>query len=181
MAIITNSLDEKAAEKQATDSIINKIKEFKGNVTFEDFWGARGFAYMINKEKWGYYLVVQFDMDSEKVLELKRDWNIDKSLVRFLITKVHPKAAAPRPYAELKKEWESLEKETTIENKLSDMDAPKKKATPKKETVTVAPKEEVKETAKPVVEKKEKAAPAPKKDVVDKKLDEILEDSSFDL
>jgi small subunit ribosomal protein S6 len=191
MAIIVNTLDEKAATSQATDSVTKKIKELGGTVTFEDFWGARGFAYMIKKEKWGYYFVAQFEMDEEKILELKRDWNIDKSLVRFLVTKVHPKSDTPRPYTEMKKEWESLEKETTIEDKLSGMDAPKKsvsakasgsvKTTPDKTPDKKEVSEEKTETKKPVAAKKEKAAPAPKKDVVDKKLDEILEDSSFDL
>jgi len=196
MAIITNSLDEKAAEQQATDSVTKKIKELGGTITFEDFWGARGFAYMINKEKWGYYFVAQFEMDGDKVLELKKDWNIDGKLVRFLLTKVDPKSAAPRKYEEMKKEWDSLEKEDTIENKLSGMDAPKKKAVkpevkkeiiePKEESdsVEISPDKEVKEAIKkePTVEAvKEKPAPAPKKDLVDKKLDEILEDSSLDL
>ncbi len=184
MAIITNSLDEKAAEQQATDSVTKKIKELGGTITFEDFWGARGFAYMINKEKWGYYFVAQFEMDGDKVLELKKDWNIDGKMVRFLLTKVSPKSAAPRKYEELKKEWDSLEKEDTIESKLSGMDAPKKKmAKPEvKKSVVVEPKkEEVKEEPKVAAKVKETPAPAPKKDLVDKKLDEILEDSSLDL
>jgi small subunit ribosomal protein S6 len=183
MAIITNSLDEKAAEKQATDSVVQKIKELGGTITFEDFWGARGFAYMINKEKWGYYFVAQFEMDGEKILELKKDWNIDGNMVRFLLTKVDPKSAAPRKYEEMKKEWDSLEKEDTIESKLSGMDAPKKKvAKPeaKKEAVVELKKEVVKEEPK-VEAVKKTPAPAPKKDLVDKKLDEILEDSSLDL
>ena len=179
MAIITNSLDEKAAEKQATDSVVQKIKELGGTITFEDFWGARGFAYMINKEKWGYYFVAQFEMDGEKILELKKDWNIDGKIVRFLVTKVDPRSPAPRAYEEMKKEWDSMEKENKIESKLSDMDAPKKKTIktePTKEIV-VEPKEEEKETKAEEI----KETPAPKKDLVDKKLDEILEDSSLDL
>ena len=183
MAIITNSLDEKAAQQQTTDSVTKKIKELGGTITFEDFWGARGFAYMINKEKWGYYFVAQFEMDGDKVLELKKDWNIDGKMVRFLLTKVDPKSAAPRKYEEMKKEWDSLEKEDTIESKLSGMDAPKKKAAkPEVKKEFVEPKKEaVKEEPKVAEKVKETPAPAPKKDLVDKKLDEILEDSSLDL
>lgn len=182
MAIITSSLDEKAALQQANDSVIKRIKDLKGNVTFEDFWGARGFAYIIKKAKWGYYFVAQFEMEESDVLEFKKELNIDGKIVRFLLTRVNPKDPAPRKYEQMKKEWESLEKETKIESKLSEMDAPKKKtAKPevKKESISteVAPDKEEKKVVKAEVKK----TSAPKKDLVDRKLDEILEDSSLDL
>jgi len=181
MAIITSSLDEKAALQQATDSIIKRIKDLKGNITFEDFWGARGFAYIIKKAKWGYYFVVQFEMEESEILEFKKELNIDGKIVRFLLTKIDPKAPAPRKYEQMKKEWESLEKETKIESKLSDMDAPKKKTIktePKKADTPEAP---VEKEEKKVVKEEVKKTPAQKKDLVDRKLDEILEDSSLDL
>jgi len=191
LAIITNSLDSKKAADQAKISISDHIKELGGTITFEDFWGERGFAYKINAEKWGYYFLAQFELDKSKVSELKKDWNIDKNLVRFLITKVEAHMGEPRKYEELKKEWESTEKEREI--------AKMGKISTKK---VVKQSEEVKKTEKPVIEKevkkvtteekvsfvkpevKEKetsSAKVEKKDVIDKKLDEILEDSSLDL
>ncbi|MCF7831126.1 30S ribosomal protein S6 [Candidatus Gracilibacteria bacterium] len=197
LAIIINSLDSKKAADQAKTSISSHIKELGGNVVFEDFWGERGFAYKINGEKWGYYFLAQFELDRDKITELKKDWNIDKNLVRFLITKVEAHMGEPRKYEELKKEWESTEKERKISEmgKVSTKKAIKVADVAEKEEIKEPPvekkeeliKEKVKETTvkkeavptKPL--EKEKESPAEKKDIIDKKLDEILEDSSLDL
>lgn len=179
MAIIDQNLDEKAAEQYAQEGIAQKITKAKGKITFEDFWGARGFAYRIKKQTWGYYMVFQFELERAQLEELKKDWTIDKKIVRYLISKVSNKMPEPKKYEDMKKEWAALEKE----QKIKEMEE-KKPARP----VRKAP------VAKPVVEEKteteEKEAPKtetkPKetkenKDALDKKLDKILEDSSLDL
>ena len=160
MAIIANSVKESDAENVAKTSTVKRISDLGGNSTFEDFWGARGFAYIIKKEKWGFYFVAQFELDGQKLTELKKDLNLDKNVVRFLITKVGKNDPAPRKYADMQKEAAALAKENTEEA------APKstEKPTPKKET------------PKPV-----EKAPEVKKDAVDKKLDAVLEDASADL
>lgn len=155
MAIVENSFDKAAAEKFCTDSILGKIQELGGNVTFQDFWGERGFAYKINGEKWGYYFVAQFDLERAKTLELRRDLNITKGVVRFLITKVEKNQGEPRKYAEMKAEYEAQEKASKSEEE-------KPAAASRTKLTTV--KEE-----------------APKKDAVDKKLDDIVADSSKDI
>jgi len=161
MAIVVNYVDEKEAKKIADESLKKRISNFGGKVTFEDFWGAKGFAYKINGEKWGYYAVQQFDFDGSKLQELERELNIDTKIVRFLITKVEKGMPKPVKYADLK--------------------ATEKKAEPKEEEV------EIKEVEKPAkkevpsekVEKKEE--PKVNKDEVDKKLDAILDDASIGL
>ena len=92
MAIIENSLDAKAAEKHANDLDKRIEKEFGGKVTFSDFWGERGFAYKINKQKWGYYHVNQFEAEPGRAQELRHELNLDSTVVRFMIIKVDPKA-----------------------------------------------------------------------------------------
>ncbi len=174
MAIIDNSLDEKAAEKQAQDSLVKRIKALKGEVTFEDFWGARGFAYIIKKQTWGYYVVLQFTLSPAALQELKKELNIDKHIVRFLVTKVDKKAPVPRKYADVKKEWEALEKE----RKIAEIDQkPKRKISTASKPSVEKNDEEVKSSEK----KSTKKVATPKKDDLDKKLDKILEDSSIDL
>ena len=163
MAIIVNNLDEKKALNQVQESLVSRIKELNGKMTFEDFWGARGFAYKIKKQTWGYYTVIQFELDPSKIIELKKDLSLDTKIVRFLITKVDKRDPAPRKYTDIKKEWEALEKEKEI----SEIDQKKKKSSTEETKKTVAPKKsEISQ------EKKEK---------LDKKLDKILEDSSLDL
>jgi small subunit ribosomal protein S6 len=158
MAIVKNSLDKAAAEKLCQDVIIKKINELGGKTTFEDFWGERGFAYKIDGEKWGYYFVVQFDMEGEKTIELRRDLNIEKGIVRFLTTKVEKNQKNPRKYSEVKAEYEAQEKSSKPEEE--------KPAKVSREKLTTI---------------EEKQEPTPKKDAVDKKLDDIVADSSKDL
>ena len=110
MAIIQNELSETEALEQVKTSITGKVSEFGGKMTFEDFWGSRGFAYKINNKKWGYYFVGQFDAPTDALAKLQRDMNIDTQIVRFLITSVEKNAPAPKKYADMKKENETMEK-----------------------------------------------------------------------
>ncbi len=166
MAIVANDLKAKDAEKYVTDEICSLIKTSGGTMTFEDFWGERGFAYKINKEKWGYYFVGQFEIEPAKIEELKREWNLAKKIVRFLITKVDSKSPEIKKYEDMKKEIVAEIKEKKIA-----------------ETETTAKKEskKIKKTAPTVENKKTEKAVEPKKDAIDKKLGEILADSSLDL
>jgi ribosomal protein S6 len=172
LAIVDNSLDEKSALSQAKESIGKRISDLGGKLTFEDFWGARGFAYRIKKQTWGYYFCAQFELDSSVIQEFKKDLSIDGKIVRFLISKVDKNAPAPKTYTEMEKEWATTDKE----KKLSEMDKKTKKTLPPSLPV----KKESKEKKEKVSTTKE-SKPKVKKDVVDKKLDEILEDSSLDL
>lgn len=157
MAIVENSLDSESAEKFCQEKIVDKIKSLKGSITFEDFWGERGFAYKINKQTWGYYFVTQFDSEPEILTELNRDLNLENGLVRFLISKVDKKDPAPRKYAEVKSEYEAQEKSK------------------KEEKIVEKPKTATR-TKLTTIKKEE-----PKKDAVDKKLDDIVSESVKDL
>lgn len=171
MAIIENSLDAKAAEKYAIDNLDNRIKkDFEGKITFSDFWGERGFAYIIQKQKWGYYHVVQFDMDPSQTQTLRHELNLDPKVVRFMISKVDPKNPAPRKYADMKKEYEAQEKAKEDEGKKKD----EKSVPAKKEKLTTVATETPKATEAPA------PTEAPKDDV-DKKLDAIVDESSINL
>ena len=167
MAIIANTLDAKAAEKHAKDLEGRIEKEFSGKVTFSDFWGERGFAYIIKKQKWGYYQVSQFEMEADQVQGLRHELNLDKDLVRFMITKVDAKSPLPRKYADMKKEYEAQEKAKEDDKKPAD----DKKAPAKKEKLTTVKVEEPKATQAP------KATEAPKNEL-DKKLDAIVDEAS---
>ena len=181
MAIISNELTEKDAQSFFQKEIIDKIKNLKGEITFEDFWGSRGFAYKINKQTWGYYFVLQFEIDQKAIDELKQEFNLDKKIVRFLIIKVDPKAEEPKKYSEIQKEVQKIQEKQEEEKKLKK--EPTKKDKPKKEEKKSKEIEEDKEAKKEEITKKteEPKKKEQKKDEVDKKLDAILEDSSLDL
>ena len=157
MAIIVNNIDEKAAKTAADESLKKRITTFGGKTTFEDFWGAKGFAYKIEGEKWGYYAVYQFDIDGSKLKELEHELNIDTKIVRFIITKVEKDMPKAIKYSDMK-----TETPVVVEEKTEEAEKPAKKVT--------APKK---------MEKK--AENAVDKDEVDKKLDAILDDASIGL
>ena len=172
MAIIENSLDAKAAEAYATENIVGRIeKEFGGKITFSDFWGERGFAYQINKQTWGYYVVYQFEMDGAQTTEFRHELNLDQKVVRFLVTKVDPRAGTPKVYAEMKAEYEAQEKKAAAEKakKAEERAAKNPHKREKLSTVKETPKKEAVETEEPP------------KDAVDKKLDAIIDESAGDL
>ena len=158
MAIIANHLDEKDAQAHIQNSIVKFITEFEGKMTFEDFWGARGFAYKIKKQTWGYYYVAQFEIDGTKLAEIKKELSIDTKIIRTLFTKVDSKAAEPRKYADLKAEYEAQEKKKDKDSE----EAPK--TSDKKEKLTTV------NTSK-----------TPAKDAVDKKLDAIIDESTANI
>ncbi len=169
MVIIENSLDEKTAETHYKDLNSRLEKEFGAHVGFKDFWGARGFAYIIKKQKWGYYAVSQFEMDGSHITELKRELNLDQKLVRFLLMKVDQRAPAPKPYQEIKAEYEAQEKAKAKEKSEPKEDTPKPG---KKEKLTTVKAEEPKAEAQKAEEPK---------DDVDKKLDAIVDESTENL
>jgi small subunit ribosomal protein S6 len=111
MAIISNAMTANEAKARVKESLTDKITgEFGGKVTFEDFWGEKGFAYRINGEKWGYYVVLRFEMTPTKVAAFRRELNIDTKVVRFLITAVTKHTPAASTYVDIQKKAETLVK-----------------------------------------------------------------------
>lgn len=165
MVIIDSDLSAEDAQKHIKEAVLKPIADAGGKVTFEDFWGERGFAYKINGKKWGYYFVAQFNVDGEFTLVLRKALNIDTKVVRSLITLVDKKAPAPRKYADVKKEAEALARDKKIREA---------EATQSKQSGNSAPKSSPKDETKATTE-------APKKDAVDKKLDSIVSDATANL
>ncbi len=164
MAIVKNDLDTSSAEKFCQDAILERIKKAKGKITFEDFWGERGFAYKIKQMKWGYYFVARFEINPSALQSIKNELNIEKDLVRFLITSVDKNTTAPRKYSDMKSEYEAQEKALVEEKE----EAKKPKQNVKPEKLTTIKKEE----------EPKKETPKVSKDELDKKLDDIVSESS---
>ena len=68
-----------------------KIREYitksQGNVTFEDNLGKKKFAYPIQKAFQGYYLVYEFNANSDTVKKLGEDLKLYNEILRHLIIK----------------------------------------------------------------------------------------------
>ncbi|MDD5291256.1 MAG: 30S ribosomal protein S6 [Patescibacteria group bacterium] len=143
--IIPNKFTEEEA-----NSVTAKVKEIiageGGNITFSEFWGKKQLAYPIKQNSYGYYSLLEFDLDGEKLAKINKILRMSSDVIRFQIIKKKVKTA------------EQLEKEKKISEKIAVKNMAKEQ------------KAEAKETLKPAQGKEKKLD---LKDL-DEKLDDIL-------
>ncbi len=70
-----------------------------GEITAVDQWGRRQLAYPIAKKTNGYYVVVQFRAESEKLPEFERVLKLDDELMRYLLVLHEGEPTAPMSIA----------------------------------------------------------------------------------
>ena len=82
------------------DAVKAKVEKFTGkiaaNAEFVEVneWGKRRLAYLINDKSEGHYVIVTFKSAPEFIYELERKFNIDESVMRYLVTKLDYEAVA---------------------------------------------------------------------------------------
>ena len=80
------------------DAVTDRISSHAGEVNSVNSWGRRKFAYPINGQREGHYVLLHFSMDPENVEELQQSLRITEDIMRFLISRdeggvVEPEAA----------------------------------------------------------------------------------------
>jgi small subunit ribosomal protein S6 len=75
------------------DEISGWITKLGGSVTKRESWGRKKLAYPVNKEKFGFYLLNEFDLDSLKLAELQKDLRLHKLIMRYLLLDKKPMSA----------------------------------------------------------------------------------------
>ncbi len=84
MYIIRPSVEEEA--RKALIEEINKVFSDNGStVTEVKEWGLRELAYEIDKEKKGYYVLLNVEATVEAVNEFTRVANINESVIRHIV------------------------------------------------------------------------------------------------
>ncbi|MFL1781280.1 30S ribosomal protein S6 [Candidatus Hepatincolaceae symbiont of Richtersius coronifer] len=63
------------------------IESFKGTITKTEYWGLKGLAYRVNKNKKAHYCLLNLDVSFEGLKELQRSMSINESILRFLSIK----------------------------------------------------------------------------------------------
>ena len=84
MTIIKITLGEDGA-RTLSNSIKDLISSNKGKILNSDFWGKRKLAYEIKHDREAFYEVIEFEMDSTSVDNLKVKLNLEDGFVRYLI------------------------------------------------------------------------------------------------
>ena len=79
-------------EDQQIESVIQKVKDTieanGGTIKNIQKWGRKRLAYMINKNKVGYYTFFRFEAQSGIVAKLERIYKLEESIIRFLNIKL---------------------------------------------------------------------------------------------
>lgn len=85
MTITKIDLGEEKA-KEVSKNVQAIISSLNGKVTKNDFWGKRKLAYEVKHNTEGYYDVITFELDSDKVSKLKSKLNLVQEVIRYLVT-----------------------------------------------------------------------------------------------
>lgn len=78
-------------EEENRNQLLERLKgviEGNGTITNIDEWGMRKLAYEINDHREGYYVIVNFESNSEVVDELDRVSKISDGIMRHMIVRV---------------------------------------------------------------------------------------------
>jgi small subunit ribosomal protein S6 len=92
MIILPAEADEKVVTT-AVDRITKAIEPTGGSVLNIDRWGRRRFAYEVDRQPEGYYVVVAFDAEPTAVAPLERALVLADEVVRAKVTIRHPQPA----------------------------------------------------------------------------------------
>lgn len=85
--IIDNGVEDEA-KQVLVDKFSDLITNMGGTVSLVDKWGVRKYAYPINYKNEGYYVLFQFEAETEVPAELDRQMRINDGIVRQMITRL---------------------------------------------------------------------------------------------
>jgi small subunit ribosomal protein S6 len=95
MFILPAEADEKLVTT-AVDRITKAIGPTGGSVLNIDRWGRRRFAYEIDRQNEGYYVVVAFDAEPSVIAPLERSLVLADEIMRAKVTIRHPEKPGRR-------------------------------------------------------------------------------------
>jgi small subunit ribosomal protein S6 len=90
MIILKPQLNQDEAA-QANDAAVSIVTDNGGELIKTDVWGKRQLAYPINKQTEGYYFINYFKADADNIKAIQRLYNINDSILRFIIIDRHKK------------------------------------------------------------------------------------------
>ena len=79
-------------EDEGITDKVEKVSQFitegGGQITNVDHWGRRRLAYPIQKQKEGYYVLMQVQLDPQSIRELERKLKLTEEVIRYLLVRV---------------------------------------------------------------------------------------------
>lgn len=138
------------------------LEKLGGKILNVSSLGQKTFAFPIKKEKSGFYTILDFEIEPEKVVDLNKKLGLEEEILRFLMIAAKP--AAPRVEMPTKVKETEVEPESEKEKVI--------KAKEEKPKVEQKPVKKTKEVEKPAFAKT--TADKPKK--VSKKVKELIDE-----
>ena len=87
---------------ELTNKFVAAIEAKGSKVTKREDWGLRNLAYKIQKNRKGYYTLMNIDAPAEAVVEMERLMRLDENLLRYLTVKVKALEEGPSAMLESK-------------------------------------------------------------------------------
>lgn len=84
--VITPELDDEA-NQSVQDKFAKIITDNGGEIEKTDVWGKRRLAYAIDYKTEGFYVLVNFNANSELPRELERNLRNDERIMRYMVTR----------------------------------------------------------------------------------------------
>jgi len=73
------------------------IKDNGGSVTKKEFWGLRGLAFRIRKNRKGHFVLMNLDAPPAAVVELERNMRLNEDVLRYITVRVEALEEGPSP------------------------------------------------------------------------------------
>lgn len=73
------------------DSVKKEMARLNMNILNVDVWGKRKLAYLINKQRYGSYVLVYFEADTQTIVELSEWMEIQSTVLHQIVIKLEEK------------------------------------------------------------------------------------------
>lgn len=91
-AIIINGSLEDAQIEKTIEKVKNILAQHNCKIIDIENWNRKRLAYMINKQKIGYYVFFRYEAPSDFIINLERLLKLDETILRFLTIKLDKNA-----------------------------------------------------------------------------------------
>jgi small subunit ribosomal protein S6 len=86
--VIARSEITQAQADAVADAVIAQLEADGGSVQKREYWGLRGLAYRIKKNRKGHYILLGLNAPSPAVKELERQLTLNEDVLRFMTVRV---------------------------------------------------------------------------------------------
>jgi small subunit ribosomal protein S6 len=92
--LILNPVLSEEQVKESMNNFKKLLKSHKAVCVFEDLWGLKKMKYSIQNKKTGFYILFEFQANSNVVSDLEVELKRDERIMRFLTVKLDKHALA---------------------------------------------------------------------------------------